>query len=393
MKVLIVHNALNDSRSVSGVVRHYAFVAEALNAKGHEVDFYLAGAGFPQLKELAPSSQLISSDSFFDATHHIEKTWTYFPAYFWRALTCFFTWMPKRYDVVYASGQFILEVWCARILAWRMKCPWMVKIQHVLGAQTKRQGLINGLFLWTERIAAKWIRRKSIGVMCISNVVAKDWNWLEKELGLPPSETLQVGCGIEFEKIPDGAAVAKKFDVVFLGRMHEQKGVFDIAPFWKRVLEECPEARLAVIGEGPHRKAMQNQLKEHGIEKQVEVFGGVSEDDKRRLLAESRIGISLSYEEGWGISVTEFLATGLPVVGYALPVFEEAFPGQIDSVPLGDAVGAGAKVAALLRNPDRISKEGAGNREFAKDLDYKKVGEGELQVIETFLDRRESKAT
>lgn len=387
MKILIVHNALNDSRSVSGVVRHYAFVAEGLNAQGHEVDFYIARAGFPQLSELAPSSELVSSDGLFNATKYIEKTWTYFPAYFWRAITCFFSPMPKRYDVVYASGQFILEVWCARVLAWRMKCPWLVKIQHVLGAQTKRVGLINKLFLVTEKKAVRWIRKKALGVMCISDVVAKDWNELERFVGVKESATLQVGCGIDFDQIPDGTKEDKKYDVVFLGRMHEQKGVFDLPAFWKRIVEECPDATMVVIGEGPHRKEMEGQLKELGIDANVTVTGGVSEGDKQKLMSQSRIGVSLSYEEGWGISVTEFLATGLPVVAYDLPVFHEAFLEQLEIVPLGDAVAAGAEIVNWIKKPEAALEQGKRNREFARTLDYRKVAEGELKVIETFLNR------
>ena len=52
MRILIIHNTLNDSTSVSGVLKHYAFMANEWNAAGHQTDFVLARAGFPQLQQL-----------------------------------------------------------------------------------------------------------------------------------------------------------------------------------------------------------------------------------------------------------------------------------------------------------------------------------------------------
>src|SRR5262245_9301742 len=84
MRILIVHNTLNDSRSVSGVLRHYAWMANEWIAAGHQTDFVVASCGFPQLRELAPHSRLFSSNHFFDATRYLSQTWRYFPPYAWR---------------------------------------------------------------------------------------------------------------------------------------------------------------------------------------------------------------------------------------------------------------------------------------------------------------------
>src|ERR1044071_3229042 len=99
MRILIVHNTLNDSRSLSGALRHFLFMANEWTAAGHQTDFVAARAGFPQIGGLAPNSKLISSDNIFDATNYVQKTWRYFPAYGWRMLTPHFTRLPARYDV------------------------------------------------------------------------------------------------------------------------------------------------------------------------------------------------------------------------------------------------------------------------------------------------------
>ena len=68
MRILIVHNTLNDSRSISGVLRHYTWMANEWIKAGHLTDFVAARCGFSQIRALAPQSRLFSSDDFFDAS-------------------------------------------------------------------------------------------------------------------------------------------------------------------------------------------------------------------------------------------------------------------------------------------------------------------------------------
>lgn len=384
MKILIVHNALNDSTSVSGVLKHYAFMANEWNARGHRTDFLVARAGFPQVRRLAPSARVISSDGWFDATRYLSRTWAYFPAYAWRMLTAHFVRLPERYDVIYASGQFIVEVYCARVLAWRQRCPWVVKIQHVLGSQSKRQGLINTLFIEAERLSARWINARADGVLCLSGVVAGDYRTLEEGIGLEPVKSVQVGCGIDYGAMCDGSDSEKEFEVVFLGRLHEQKGVFELPGVWKRVVGKHPGARLLVIGEGPHREAMAAGFEELGLRDTVTITGGIEEAEKNRLLARAKVGLSLSHEEGWGLSVTEFLATGLPVVAYELPVFEDIFPDLLEIVPRGDEAAAADGIAGLLEHPEECRKRGARGREFVKRYDFRSIAREELDRLAKF---------
>ena len=387
MRILIIHNTLNDSTSVSGVLKHYAFMANEWNAAGHPTDFVVAKAGFPQLQQLAPQSRLINSDNFFNATNHLAQTWRYFPAYAWRLATAHTLRLPGRYDVIYSSGQFIVEVHAARVIARRQQAKFAVKIQHVLHSQPKRHGWINRLFLWAERVSVRSIHRHADAVLCLSQVVADDYRALETELGLTPTVTKLVGCGIDFAAISSPPPGEKKFDVVFLGRLHEQKGVFDLPQFWQSVVAQKPNARLLVIGEGPHRHQTETRFQQLGLQGSVTFTGGISEARKNELLAQSRIGVSLSYEEGWGLSVTEFLAAGLPVVAYELPVFRHIFPGQLVPVPPGDWPRLAREVTGLLMDETRQFALGNAGRQFVQRYDYRQVAKEELAALQAVVDR------
>ena len=388
MRILIVHNTLNDSTSVSGVLKHYAFMANEWNAAGHQTDFVVAQAGFPQLQQLAPGASLHSSDNFFNATKHLAQTWRYFPAYAWRLATAHTLRLPDRYDIIYASGQFIVEVHAARVIARRQQAKFAVKIQHILHSQPKRQGWINRLFLRAERVSTRLIHRHADAVLCLSQVVADDYRALETELGLTPTATRLVGCGIDFAAIASTPPGEKKFDVIFLGRLHEQKGVFDLPQFWQSIVAQQPAASLLIIGEGPHRRETEMRFQQLGLHGSVTFTGGISEGRKNELLAQSRVGVSLSYEEGWGLSVTEFLAAGLPVAAYELPVFRHIFPGQLVPVAPGDWRGLARETAALLTDEPRRIALGNAGRQFAQRYDYRQVAKEELAVLQAVVGRR-----
>jgi len=383
MRILLIHNTLNDSTSISGVLREYVNHARVWREAGHEVDFLVARAAFKQLRELAPDCACISSDNIFDATGRLGQSWRYFPAYAWRCLMAHVIRFKNKPDVVYATCPFVVETYCARVVAWRLGVPWVMKIQHVLGVQAKRVGFINRMMLWGERKSAKWINREAAHVFCLSPSVAKDYEVLEKSLGLKPVKPMVVGSSIDLKQFDILDEDDKTHDVVFLGRIHELKGVYDLSRVWGLVREKRPEARLVVIGEGPHRAAVQKQFANIGLKDGVEFTGSIPDKQKNLLLAQARVGLSLSSEEGWGLAVNEYLACGLPVVAYDLPVFQEVFPNCLENVPLGDWKKAADQILELLNNPVLRQNRGHAGREFIQRYDYREMAREELATLES----------
>jgi glycosyltransferase involved in cell wall biosynthesis len=383
MQILVVHNTLNDSRSLSGALRHFLFMANEWTAAGHQTDFLAARAGFPQIAGLSPKARLIPSDNIFDATHYVEKTWRYFPAYGWRMLTPHFTGLPSRYDVIIASTQLIVEVYPAMILARRQKAKFAAKVHHVLAAQAKRTGFFDRLFLWSERKTMRWLNQKADLVICGTRLVENDFHQLEQRLGLPPShKTTAIGYGVDLSQIPLSIDSPKRYDLVHLGRLHEHKGVFHLPEIWREIVARKPDAQLVVIGEGPHRSRVEQMFRELGLSSSVTFTGGVDEATKNRLLTESRVGLSLSFEEGWGLSINEFLAAGLPVVAYGLPIFDVVFPGQLANVAVGDRQGIVENVLRLLAAPARQRELGIRGRDFVQRYDFRNVAQDELAALQ-----------
>ena len=388
VQILIVYNSALDARSVSGVQTYFAGVVEHWIAAGHRVDFLVARSAWPVFQSLYPRSQLISSDDLFDPNRYLGQTWRYLPAFAWRMITAHFTRLPVRYDVILACAQFIYEVGPARTLARRCGAALTVKIHHVLSNQRKPAGLFDRMHFLSERLTARWLNREADAILCGTELIGRDFNALEVDLGLVPSRTFATGYGIDLERIPLSIDLPKEFDAVLLGRVHEHKGVFDAVPLWQAVRQRRPGARLLVIGEGPHRAELKARFEAANLGDAVHFSGPVSESEKVALVSRSRVGLSLSREEGWGLSVNEFLAAGLPVVAMEVPVFRSVFPDQLDLVPQKDINATATRVLHWIEHPDLARDRGVAGRAFVERYDHRRVASEEVRILSEALAAR-----
>ena len=118
-----------------------------------------------------------------------------------------------------------------------------------------------------------------------------------------------------------------------------------------------------------------------GISDSIEWPGFVSEEEKRRLLGNSALLLAPSYEEGWGISVAEALATELPVVGYRLPVLDELFPSAYAAAAPGDIEGSQMQSSDSLSDPAYARTLRRQGSTVIQRYDVSRVAQLELERI------------
>lgn len=102
--------------------------------------------------------------------------------------------------------------------------------------------------------------------------------------------------------------------VLFLSRIHPQKGVADLVMAWARVRQ--PGWRLVIAGpsEGGYEEEIKNLTRTLGIEDDFDFPGLVSGEKKEYCFANADIFVLPTYSENFGIAVAEALAHGLPVI-------------------------------------------------------------------------------
>ena len=108
--------------------------------------------------------------------------------------------------------------------------------------------------------------------------------------------------------------------VVFVGRLVEKKGCAYLLEAMKKVQQQMPQARLAVIGFGPLRSTLENMARELGV--RAEFPGRKSGSEVRSWFARARVVCVPSVtaasgdSEGLPTVIMEANAMGVPVVGF-----------------------------------------------------------------------------
>ena len=205
-----------------------------------------------------------------------------------------------------------------------------------------------------------------------------------RRTGFPMRRVAAVACGVDLAAIgaltprPD----APQYDAVSVGRLAASKGALDLVDAWQIVVARKPNAKLAVIGDGPDGDAMKDRLRLYGLESSVDFLGPILDPaEKFGRIGASRLFVLPSYEESWSIAMGEAMALGVPVVAYDLPELLEVWGDAFHAVPGGNIRAFGDAVSGLLADE-------AGRRELAErglarvsELDWSVIAERELQLL------------
>lgn len=99
--------------------------------------------------------------------------------------------------------------------------------------------------------------------------------------------------------------------VLFLGRLGERKGIYDILNAIKILSDE--NIHFILAGDGDTNK-VKEIIKKNNRQNSVEVPGWIGDSEKSDLLLKSDLYILPSYNEGLPMSILEAMASGLPVI-------------------------------------------------------------------------------
>ena len=139
---------------------------------------------------------------------------------------------------------------------------------------------------------------------------------------------------------------------VCVGRVTRQKAQDVLVEAWPAVVERCPAAVLAIVGDGEDLARLRRE-RVPGVRFVPPVA------DPRDWLAASNVVALPSRWEGLPLTALEALATGRPIVGTDIPgIAEIVQPGLGALVPVDDPAALADGIAARLLCPETAEAEG-----------------------------------
>ena len=220
---------------------------------------------------------------------------------------------------------------------------------------------------WTPEIgnAAQWAARHARAVIGISEFTCQSLI----AGGVAPDRVVRVynatdATRFDRDSVPLGtmrSALGQDCRVPLVGivgRFMIWKGHLELVTAFRDVRARLPAARLVIVGratpdDADYVESVKRRIAELDLVSSVDWVPWM--DDVRAAMADLDVLAMPSFEEPFGLVVTECMALGRPVVGYASGALPELVTDQTDGllVPARDTAALGCALVSLLCDPER----------------------------------------
>lgn len=240
--------------------------------------------------------------------------------YLYRSLTTTY-WLvrnAKKTDIIYLSGDFF----CDTIPAYLCKrlnpdVRVFANFYHRNPKSQERQGnpsVISKFSRFSQTISLHLIKFSAEKVFVLSNTGAEELN----NFGIDKNKIVVSGAGVNKSPLKNNRKIRNQ--ILYLGRINNTKGVFELIEILSDVIKRIPSAVLILAGNGSANDIarLRRLIKMYKLDNNVEYLGYVDDDRKTKLLSESTVLVLPSKEEGFGIVIVEALAHRTQAICYDL---------------------------------------------------------------------------
>ena len=189
------------------------------------------------------------------------------------------------------------------------------RVRHVAGVDTV-PAVYTPAYTWKHpgSLVFRWLERYATCIVCNSHGTAK----AVVEAGYPSAHIRVVPNGIDINRFRPGPTrpASKRPQLLCVASLRPEKGVARLVEVLAPLLQ-AHRVDLKVVGDGEERGKIEQVVADLGVGHAVQLLG--ADADVLPALHDADIYVSAALVEGFGISVAEAAATGLPAVAFAAP--------------------------------------------------------------------------
>ena len=223
------------------------------------------------------------------------------------------------------------------------------------------------------RPVLKWVFNEADAIIAVSRHIEK----LLTGLGVDARKINVIYSGVD----PQPPAVEGERRVVFIGALVWQKGVDTLIEAFKDIKRSFPDATLVIVGDGGERENLESQAQRLGL-KDI-LFTGYLED-LDNIFTSQTVLVLPSRKEGFGLTLLEAMARGVPVVGSksgGIPeIIHDGRNGYLFST--GNFLSLADAVKKIFANDDVRARLINGGLETVKNFTWSQTSEETDDVYE-----------
>jgi glycosyltransferase involved in cell wall biosynthesis len=245
---------------------------------------------------------------------------------------------------------------------------------NVVGALATRRAGISS-FVLGERVAdprrwrawlERWAGRDAARVVCVSQSVADHC----RRFGYPAERLEVIPNGIDVAAFAEAEPLnlcelglpSGRCGIVYIGRLHQQKGLQSLLAAAPNFLRTLPNHDLILVGDGPERRSLEQLAGESGFGKRIHFVGWRTNIPS--LLAASDLLVLSSQWEGMPNVILEAMAAGKAVIATRAEGVVELLGEQAEpqTVALRDGAGFATRIAELAADESTRERLGRMNQ-------------------------------
>lgn len=201
------------------------------------------------------------------------------------------------------------------------------------------------------------------------------------EFGIPAGELPVLPSGYDPEEFRprDRAAARRELGLsddtwlVYVGQFRRLKRVDTILS----AVAKLPEVRIALVGDGPERERLANQVRRLNLGQRVRMVGPQAHDRVALWLAAAEALVMASETEGTPTAMIEALAMGIPVVGTHVGGIPDLVGDTARLVAPDDPAALANAIAETLADPPAIDRLTAR----VAHLSWPAIGQAEAEIL------------
>jgi glycosyltransferase involved in cell wall biosynthesis len=166
--------------------------------------------------------------------------------------------------------------------------------------------------------------------------------------------------------------------ILFMGTLHDFSGLDELIRYFPGIIKECPKAKLLIVGDGPHRFALDSLISQSALEKQIIITGiqPYYEMPHYINLAEICTNPFLLNETTNDIfpsKIVQYLACGKVVVSTPLPGVRALISGEKEGVVFADpGLPMSQELVSLLKSPELRNRLGQAGLNYVQQVNSHK---------------------
>lgn len=210
--------------------------------------------------------------------------------------------------------------------------------------------------------------------------------------GIPAEHVVVAPPGIDAKAYAPGPLGPRPPLIVWIGRLERYKRADVMIDAFAEIHRRVPDARLAVIGSGQARAALEHRVRRRELGGTVEFTGFISEARKIEYLQRAAVLVNTSVKEGFGLTVIEGNICGTPNVSTDVPGLRDSVRHEETGllVPFGDTSALAEAAVRVLTDSALRERLVVGGLAWASTFSWEHAADVTERMIEAAVARTPS---